>query len=92
MPRDRQEVLRRSQTNWSFKSLISMFCLATPLSSLPTTSFFHDFSGYAFTMVDRTLLGYGVNFAVTPTHAFNEDSLFGWKADFNRFRRATWAC
>jgi len=81
-------VLRRSQTNWSFKSLISMFCLATPLSSLPTTSFFHDFSGYAFTTVDRTLLGYGVNFAVTPTHAFNEDSLFGWKADFNRFKRS----
>ena len=87
MPRDRQEVLRRTETNWSFQSMVTMFCLLTPLNTAPITTFFHDFSGYEFSSLDRELLGYGVNFALAPPSAFNIDPYSGWKADWFTFKR-----
>ena len=46
--RESSEVLRRTETNWSFQSMVTMFCLLTPLNTAPITTFFHDFSGYEF--------------------------------------------
>ena len=67
--------------------MVTMFCLLTPLNTAPITTFFHDFSGYEFSALDRELLGYGVNFALAPPSAFNVDPYCGWKADWSTFKR-----
>ena len=67
--------------------MVTMFCLLTPLNTAPITTFFHDFSGYEFSSLDRELLGYGVNFALAPPSAFNIDPYSGWKADWFTFKR-----
>jgi hypothetical protein len=64
-----------------------MFCLLLPVSHVPTTSFFHDFSGTSFTIDEQSLLGLGLNYGLTPSSAFHTDTIFGWKADFQTFAR-----
>ena len=60
VPTSREEVLRKS-TQFSPAAMMNMFCLLLPTSYIPTTSFFHDFSGAAFNNDERSLLGCSVD-------------------------------
>ena len=85
-PSSRAEVLRKS-VPFSTRALVQMFCLLLPVTHVPTTSFFHDFSGASLTVDEQSLLGLGLNYGLPPSSAFHTDTIFGWKADFNRFSR-----
>ena len=84
VPTSREEVLRKS-TQFSPAAMVNMFCLLLPTSYIPTTSFFHDFSGAAFNNDERSLLGLGINYGLPPVTAFNTDPVFGVKEDFTFF-------
>jgi hypothetical protein len=86
VPTSREEVLRKS-TQFSPAAMVNMFCLLLPTSYIPTTSFFHDFSGAAFNNDERSLLGLGINYGLPPVTAFNTDPVFGVKEDFTLFSR-----
>ena len=86
VPQSRDEVLRKS-TAFSYSAMVQMFSLLLPTSYVPVTSFFHDFSGAAFSNDERSLLGMGINYGLSPVTAFNTDPCFGVKADFTLFAR-----
>ena len=86
VPASRDEVLRQT-TPFSWRALISMFCLQQPTRYSPVSSFFHDFSGTSLSASEQSLLGLGLNYRLPPSSAFNTDTIFGWKEDFTRFSR-----
>jgi hypothetical protein len=74
IPANRGEILRKS-VPFSTRALVQMFCLLLPVSHVPTTSFFHDFSGTSFTIDEQSLLGLGLNYGLTPSSAFHTEGL-----------------
>ena len=71
VPLSREEV-RRKSTSFTLAAIACMVAGSLSSSYSPTTSFFHDFSGTDFSGVDTELLGFGINFGLSPRYRLRD--------------------